>query len=89
MKSLFFKEIKKSLGKARVFTFGIGPAVNRLLLDSMAEMGRGTSRYITFEENIEDAIQKFSNQTSFPVLTDISLEWKDSICGRYVSCKNP
>ena len=72
------QEIKKSLGKARVFTFGIGPAVNRLLLDGMAEMGRGTSRYITFEENIEDAIQKFSNQTSFPVLTDISLEWKDA-----------
>ncbi len=72
------QEIKKSLGKSRVFTFGIGPAVNRLLLDGMAEMGRGTSRYITFEENIEDAIQKFSNQTSFPVLTDISLEWKDA-----------
>ncbi|MEQ8188027.1 MAG: VIT domain-containing protein [Candidatus Eremiobacterota bacterium] len=72
------QEIKKSLGKSRVFTFGIGTAVNRLLLDGMAEMGRGTSRYITFEENIEDAIQKFSNQTSFPVLTDISLEWKDA-----------
>jgi len=71
-------EIKKSLGKSRVFTFGIGPSVNRLLLDGMAEMGRGTARYITFEENIEEAIQKFSNQTSFPILTDILLEWKDA-----------
>jgi len=71
------KEISKSLGKARVYTFGIGPSVNRYLLDKMAEMGKGTAQYLAVGEDIEDAIQKFSNRTAFPVLTDIKLKWKD------------
>ena len=70
------QEVRKSLGKARVYTFGIGPSVNRYLLDGMAKMGKGTAQYLTVNEDIEDAVQKFSNQTAFPVLTDIKLTWK-------------
>ncbi|MEQ8188028.1 MAG: VIT domain-containing protein [Candidatus Eremiobacterota bacterium] len=70
------KELQKILGKARVFTFGIGPSVNRYLLDKMARMGKGTAHYLMLDEDIEEAIQKFSNQAAFPILCDISLEWK-------------
>ncbi|MEQ8223970.1 MAG: hypothetical protein ABRQ37_16765, partial [Candidatus Eremiobacterota bacterium] len=66
----------KILGKARVFTFGIGPSVNRYLLDKMAQMGKGTAHYLMLDEDIEEAIQKFSNQAAFPILCDINLEWK-------------
>jgi len=72
------EEIQKILGNARIFTFGIGNAVNRYLLDKMAEMGRGKVEYLSLNENIEEAIQKFANQASFPVLTDISLEGDDT-----------
>ncbi|MEQ8167513.1 MAG: VIT domain-containing protein [Candidatus Eremiobacterota bacterium] len=67
-----------TLGKSRIFTFGIGTTVNRNLLDGMAEMGKGTVQYLTLEQDIEEAIQKFSNQTAFPILTDISLEWENA-----------
>ncbi len=70
------KELQKILGKARVFTFGIGPSVNRYLLDKMAQMGKGTAHYLMLDEDIEEAIQKFSNQAAFPILCDINLEWK-------------
>jgi len=71
------KEIEKILGKARIFTFGIGSSVNRYLLDKMAQIGRGTVNYLLENEDIEEAVQKFANQTAFPVLSDISLEWED------------
>ncbi|HPZ08752.1 MAG TPA: VIT domain-containing protein [Candidatus Eremiobacteraeota bacterium] len=70
------REIQKMLGKSRIFTFGIGPSVNRYLLDKMAQMGRGTAQYIQLNQNIEEAIQKFANQTAFPILCDINMEWK-------------
>ncbi len=70
------KELQKILGKSRVFTFGIGPSVNRYLLDKMAQMGKGTAHYLMLDEDIEEAIQKFSNQAAFPILCDINLEWK-------------
>ncbi|MEQ8172402.1 MAG: VWA domain-containing protein, partial [Candidatus Eremiobacterota bacterium] len=71
------KEVEKILGKARIFTFGIGSSVNRYLLDKMAEIGRGTVQYLLENEDIEEAIQKFANQAAFPVLGDISLEWEN------------
>jgi Ca-activated chloride channel family protein len=72
------KEVEKILGKARIFTFGIGSSVNRYLLDKMAEIGRGTVNYLLENEDIEEAIQKFANQAAFPVLGDISLEWENA-----------
>jgi len=70
------KEISSSLGDARIFTFGIGLSVNRYFLDKAAKIGRGTSHYITGDQNIEEEVQKFANDTSFPILSDLSLEWK-------------
>jgi len=72
------KEIEKILGKARIFTFGIGSSVNRYLLDKMAQIGRGTVKYLLENDDIEEAIQTFANQTAFPLLGDISLVWEDA-----------
>jgi len=71
------REVKKVLGKSRIYTFGIGDAVNRYLLDKMAESGRGAVQYLLSNKDIEESIQKFSNQTAFPILCDISLDWQD------------
>jgi len=73
------KEIEKKMGTARIFTFGIGPAVNRYLLDKMAKTGRGTAQFISGSEEIENAMEKFSRHTSFPILTNIVLEWENLI----------
>lgn len=57
-------------------SFGIGPSVNRYLLDKMAKLGRGTAQFITGGEDMEDAMAKFIRQSSSPVLQDISLEFE-------------
>ncbi len=71
-----FQEVEKSMGRARIFTFGIGPSVNRYLLEKMAKSGRGSSYFITNIDETGDTIEKFSIQTSTPVLSDIALEWE-------------
>jgi hypothetical protein len=39
-------------------------------------MGKGIAHYLMLDEDIEEAIQKFSNQAAFPILCDINLDWK-------------
>ncbi len=45
---------------ARVFAFGIGNAVNRFLLDKMAEAGRGEVEYVAFERRWFSSSAAFS-----------------------------
>ena len=71
-----FGEVEKSMGRARIFTFGIGPSVNRYLLEKMAKSGKGSSYFITNPEETGDTIERFSLQTSTPVLSDITLDWE-------------
>lgn len=69
------RELHKALNEARVYAFGIGSAVNRFLLDKLAEVGRGSVEYIFPGEDIEAAVQRFQNRAAFPVLTDVQLDW--------------
>ena len=67
--------VRKNLKHARIFTFGIGPSVNRALLAKMSELGRGSAEFLQLDEDIEGAILRFQDKVAFPVLTDIQLEW--------------
>lgn len=69
------RELGYALNEARVYAFGIGSAVNRFLLDKLAEVGRGTVEYIFPGQAIEDAVQRFQNRAAFPVLVDLSIDW--------------
>ena len=60
--------------EARVFSFGIGTAVNRFLLDGMARAGRGEVEYVTRSEDAEPAADRFYERVHTPVLTDISID---------------
>jgi Ca-activated chloride channel family protein len=44
---------------ARVFAFGIGSAVNRFLLDKMAEAGRGAVEYVSLADQADQAADRF------------------------------
>jgi Ca-activated chloride channel family protein len=70
-------EVRRDLGNTRVFTFGIGPSVNRALLSKLATLGRGTAEFLGLQEDIEGAIIRFQDRVSFPALTDLTLEWKN------------
>ena len=62
-------------GDARIFTFGIGPAVNRYLLRKLAQVGRGVSEFISAKDDIETAMTRFQDRISYPALTDLALTW--------------
>ena len=61
---------------ARVFAFGIGSAVNRFLLDKMAEAGRGEVEYVALNDDGSAAARRFHERVRTPLLTDISIDWK-------------
>ncbi|HMN60175.1 MAG TPA: VIT domain-containing protein, partial [Anaerolinea sp.] len=65
--------LRKKVGSARVFTFGIGPSGNRALLNRMAAVGRGAAEFLQADEDIEGAILRFQDRVSFPVLTGLKL----------------
>ena len=60
---------------ARVFAFGIGEAVNRFLLDKMAEAGRGEVEYVGLNDDGSAAARRFHERVRNPLLTDISIDW--------------
>lgn len=69
-------EVRRRLGDARFFTFGIGPSVNRALLQKLASIGRGTCEFLQLSEDIEGAIMRFQDRVSFPVLTNLKVEYR-------------
>ena len=70
-------QIRSRIGSARIFTFGIGPSVNRALLSRMARLGSGRAEFLQLDEDIEGAIIRFQDSVSFPTLTDITLHWEN------------
>ena len=66
--------VRAQMGSSRVFTFGVGPAVNRAFLKQLAQIGRGQSEFIGLDEDIEDAILRFQDRIAFPLLTNLSLQ---------------
>jgi Ca-activated chloride channel family protein len=67
-------EVKKH-SDARVFSFGIGTAVNRFLLTKMAEEGHGDVEFVTTPGEAQAAADRFYERVHSPVLTNISIDW--------------
>jgi Ca-activated chloride channel homolog len=67
------ERLRSLAGSARIFTFGIGPSVNRALLQRMAQAGRGTAEFLQLDEDIESAIIRFQDRVAFPLVTDLAL----------------
>ena len=60
---------------ARIFSFGIGSSVNRMLLDKMAEEGRGEVEYVALTDDGSAAAKRFHERVRSPLLTDISIDF--------------
>lgn len=63
------------LGASRLFSFGVGSAVNRYLLEEMAALGRGDAQVVSPAEDTAAAVERFYRRIDRPVLTDISIDW--------------
>jgi Ca-activated chloride channel family protein len=69
-------EVRRILGPARLFSFGIGSSVNRFLLENLAQEGRGTASFLGVREDPEDMVKRFVHRIGTPVLTDLRLSWE-------------
>lgn len=67
-------EVKKH-PEARVFSFGIGVATNRYIIDEMARIGRGEAQYLNQNDDSSEATKRFYERIRNPLLTDISIDW--------------
>jgi Ca-activated chloride channel family protein len=69
------REVHNSLGPSRIFSFGVGQATNRYLLDNMAKLGRGAIAYLSLNDKADDVMQLFFDRISHPALTDVSVDY--------------
>ncbi|MGA1825971.1 MAG: VIT domain-containing protein [bacterium] len=70
-----FDLIRKSLGDANVFAFGIGSSVNRHIIEGMAHVGMGEPFVVTKQAEAAAQAEKFRRYIETPVLTQISVDF--------------
>ena len=68
-----FDHIRANLGKANVFSFGIGSSVNRYLVDGVAKAGLGEPFVVTDAGAAPAAAARFKKYIESPVLTGIQV----------------
>ncbi|MCB1099081.1 MAG: VWA domain-containing protein [Verrucomicrobiae bacterium] len=68
-----FDMLRKNLGEANAFAFGIGSSVNRFLIEGIARAGGGESFVVTRPAEAASMAQKLHDYISAPVLTDIEI----------------
>ncbi|MBM3879819.1 MAG: VWA domain-containing protein [Verrucomicrobia bacterium] len=69
--------IRQRLGPARIFSFGVGSAVNRYLLEHMAKAGRGAVAYLGLRTDAAEVMDRFFDRIAHPALTDLTIDWGD------------
>lgn len=68
------EKVHTLLGATHLFTFGIGPSVNRAFLLQLARWGGGTAEFLGLDEDIEGAILRFQDRIAYPILTNLTLQ---------------
>jgi Ca-activated chloride channel family protein len=70
-----FQAIKSMLGRARLFTIGIGSAPNAYFMTKAAEFGRGTFTFISDVSAVEKQMTELYAKVESPVLSDIQISF--------------
>ncbi|OQX72347.1 MAG: hypothetical protein B6D61_13945 [Bacteroidetes bacterium 4484_249] len=70
-----FDLIRKNLGEANFFTFGIGSSVNRLIIEGMAHVGKGSPFVVLNQNEATEMADKFRKYIEKPVLTNIKMKF--------------
>lgn len=61
------------IGRARVFTIGVGHDVNTYLLDRLAKEGRGSAEYVAPDANVEVAVGNLMGKLRRPALVNLRI----------------
>ncbi len=70
-----FEQVRKHLGEANVFAFGIGSSVNRFLIDGIAKAGQGEPFVVLDQTKATEAATKFRAYVEQPVLTQVKVQF--------------
>lgn len=75
--SSLLRLVDHRLGDARIYSFGVGSAPNEFLLRKLSETGYGVANFLKNDEDIGEAMSNFFETVNSPVLTDVSLTWRN------------
>ena len=67
--------IHGSLAGARIFSFGVGSAPNRYLLERMAVMGRGAAAFVGLDGTGERQVDALFRRLEQPAMSDLAVDW--------------
>lgn len=70
-----FDVIRKNLGKANLFAFGIGSSVNRFLIEGMARAGTGEHFVVMNTSDASREAERFRKYIAGPVLTNVKIDF--------------
>ncbi len=70
-----FDEVRRHLGGARIFSFGVGTSVNRHLMEGLARLGRGAVAYVGLGADDGKEVDLFFERVRRPALADVSLDF--------------
>src|SRR6185436_3789235 len=68
-------QVHAAAGSGRLFTFGVGQDVNRLLLERLGRENRGGVGYVDGGQTIEQVVGGFYGRISRPVLSDLGFKF--------------
>ncbi|HYV44648.1 MAG TPA: VIT domain-containing protein [Myxococcaceae bacterium] len=68
-------QVHQAAGNARLFTFGVGEDVNRVLLERLGRENRGGVDYVDGSHTIDEVVGGFYARISRPVLSDLSFKF--------------
>jgi len=71
-----FDLVRRNLGNANLFAFGIGSSVNRALIEGLARAGQGEPFVVTQESEAAREAERFRKMIEAPVLTQVRLRFE-------------
>jgi Ca-activated chloride channel family protein len=78
-----------TMRSARVFVLGVGHDLHTVLLDDLAEVGRGVRQYVRPDEDIEEKASDLLTKIAEPVMTDLALSIDGAGVGRTTPARLP
>lgn len=75
------RRAREILGETRMFVLGVGPAVNRYLVQRLARACGGASDVLLPTEDVETVVPRFARRVrqAGPVLSSLKLAWDDAL----------
>lgn len=73
--SVVLRAIAENLGDNRLYTLGVGSAINRFVLGRAAEIGRGRAMFAALGDAPDELSERFATLIDRPVFTDVEIDW--------------